>query len=352
LALYIPGYVNSILEKQKNLIWQDTNISEYLALVEKINPVAIFSLTPYFIEEELLLHAAHSQGIPIAAAYLSFDNITTRNYIPIIFNEYFLWNQYNRDELWRIYPEARSKLVTIVGTPQFDFYYDDSYLWDEAVWRQELGLPTGRPVLLFGSTGKVIAPHEVQWLYHLDEAIERGQIAGSPIVVLRRHPNDSHEYWLPLLKNTRHIVFSDPWASGMDLPGKTNVTRRDIEKLASTLFHSIVHINASSTMTIDGAIFDRPQIGPAYDESGKFDEAARELYIREHYLPITRSAGLDIVYNRNELIQAVNTAIREPHLRMAGRQKIIKEICTFADGKCAERVNIALHNFLKTIGAI
>ena len=346
LALFMPGYVDNILQKQITLVWQDTNISEYLSLVERIKPDAILSLTPFFIEEELLLRAAEKMNIPMVAAYLSFDNITTRNYTPISFDEYFLWNRYNREELWRVYPGARSKKVTIVGAPQFDFYYDESYLWDESTWRKVVGLPDSRPVILFASTGKFVAPHEGQWLFHLDEAIERGQIHGNPVILFRKHPNDPSDYWKSLISSTRHIIFDEPWMEGKETAGKTNVTRRDIEKLASTLFHCIVHINTSSTMTVDGAIYDRPQIGPAYDETGKFARASRELYLREHYLPITRSGGLDIVTNRQDLIQAINSAIREPNLRSSGRKKLVQEICTFIDGKCTERVNIALHDFL------
>ena len=342
-----PPYVRYLLERQKTLVWHDTNLSEYLELIKKIMPDAVFCLTPYFTEEEFLLRAAQELGVPLCTAILSFDNLTTRPYIPVSFEKYLLWNKYNEAELRRIYPESACKPVEVVGAPQFDFYYDESYLWDEAAWRKKLGLPASQPVLLFGSTGKIIAPHEEQWLYHLDKAIERGQIMGNPIILLRCHPNDPIEYWQPLINNTRHIVFCDPWIPGGDVPGKTNITRYDIEKLASTLFHCIVHINASSTMTIDGAIYDRPQIGPAYDENGKFANVARDLYLREHYLPITNSGGLDIVYSRHELILAINTAIRDPHLGMSGRQKIVKEICTFADGKCTDRVNLALHNFIK-----
>ena len=54
-------------------------------------------------------------------------------------------------------------------------------------------------------------------------------------------------------------------------PGESRATadmrRRYIQKLASCLYHSKIDINIASTMAIDGAIFDRPQIAPAYDDS-------------------------------------------------------------------------------------
>jgi hypothetical protein len=101
-------------------------------------------------------------------------------------------------------------------------------------------------------------------------------------------------------------------------------------------------------MSIDGAIFDRPQVGPAYDDSpgGKFDRIAREVYLQEHYLPITNSGGLEIVRNRAELIAAVRSGLENPGRSAEGRKKLIKELITFDEGRSTERVLAAVRSFL------
>lgn len=342
----IPPYVENLLKKQNELVWSDTNLSEFVSLVEKVHPDAVFCFTPYFLEEELLLRASKYLHIPIATAILSFDNLTTRGLFPVEFDAYFLWNKYNREELFRIYPETKGKTVKIVGAPQFDFYYDKSYLWPEEVWRKRLNLPVGRKVILFSSASSIIVPHEDQWLRQIDQAIEEGKIIENPVVLLRRHPNEPSERWKDLLKSTKNIVFDEPWAPGSHKIGKTNIRREDIEKLMSTLWYSDVHINASSTMAVDGAILDKPQIGPAYDETGKFNRESIEIYLREHYLPITNSGGLVIVKSREELIRAINEAFLFPEKYSQGRKKIVQEICTFMDGRCTDRVSEALREFL------
>lgn len=349
LIMQFPPYVNYLLARQKLMIWQDTNLCEYLDLVKQIMPDVVFCLTPYFIEEEFLLRAAQELEIPLCTAILSFDNLTTRPYIPVRFEKYLLWNKYNEAELHRIYPESASKSVEIVGAPQFDFYYDASYVWREEAWRSELGLPPSRPVILFGSASAIIAPQEEQWLLDIDRAIDQDKIINRPIVLLRRHPNEPAERWDWLRGRTKNVFFDEPWQGGSDVMGKTNVTRRDIEKLASTLYHSAVHINASSTMTVDGSIFDRPQIGPAYDNRKKYHRVAYEIYLREHYLPITKSGGLEIVRSRNELIQAVNNAFQYPGRLSENRKTLVREICTYSDGLCTDRVNQALKAFVENI---
>ena len=342
----IPVYRNFLFKQQRKLLWTDTNFTEYLEFIHRIKSDLIFCLTPYFIEEEFLLRAGQELWLPMCTSILSFDNLTTRGIIPILFNEYYLWNSFNESELVRIYPQTKDRVIKIVGAPQFDFYYQPEYLWSEKSWRKKLMIPESRPVILFSSTGRHIAPNEEEWLRHLDWAIETDEISGNPVILFRRHPNETMDRWENLKKASKNIIFDEPWKAGRIIPGKTNITRDDIEKLSSSLAYSVVHINASSTMTVDGAIFNKPQIGPAYAETGNFQRVDEELYLREHYLPITNSGGLVIVHSRTELIEAVNVAITNPEFNGKNRQLIVREICTYPDGKSTIRVNEALAGFV------
>jgi len=345
----LPGRFQNLYEREKEIIHRETNFDKFENLVERIQPNALFSITPYFLEEEFIARAAANTNAKLSTAILSFDNLTTRPRIPILFDQYLFWNDYNKKELIRIYPDAKNKEITIVGSPQFDFYYDPTYIWSENDWRQRLGIPEGRKIILYAAGPFEIAPPEPHWVAQLDDAIQNGEISGNPIILLRRHPIDPPDRWTSIREHSKNVIFDDPWVVGKEIIGRTNVTRYDIEKLASTLNYSDVHINASSTMSIDGAIFDKPQIGPAYDDrpGHKFDKAMRELYEREHYLSITRSGGLEIVRSRDELIQTINRAINDPGRLSHARKKMIREICTFDDGKSTERVFAALQSFLK-----
>jgi CDP-glycerol glycerophosphotransferase (TagB/SpsB family) len=125
--------------------------------------------------------------------------------------------------------------------------------------------------------------------------------------------------------------------------------RYDIEKLASCLCHSKVHVNVASTMTIDGSIFDRPQVGPAYDDTpnGISHQSSQELYLQEHFLPIAKSGGVEICRSREELIRAVKDGLEHPEKLAEGRRRLIREICTFNDGKATDRVARGVRAFLE-----
>lgn len=343
-----PATVTALLARERELLQTDTNAWEYALFCSKLHIDAAFSLTPYLPDEEMLLRVCGEQKMPLCAAILSFDNLTTRGWIPIKFDHYLLWNQYNKNELLRGYPDVAAENITIVGPAQFDFYWNPNYLWDESAWRSRLNLPDSQPVILYGAGHYGIVPHEPHFVAQLDAAIAAGEIPERPVILFRRHPNDPVERWKGLLRTAKHVIYDDPWPANGPILGRTNVRDENIARLTSSLCHSAVHISVSSTMTIDGSIFDRPQIGPAYDDrpGSKYDRICHELYLREHYLPITNSGGLALTKSRPAMVEAVRNALLEPTQGAEGRARLVKEICTFADGQCTSRVAGALGEFL------
>jgi hypothetical protein len=275
----------------------------------------------------------------MVTSILSFDNITTRGWIPVIFDRYLVWNNYNRRELLRGYPEIEEHQIEIVGAPQFDFYWRSAFMIDEAEWRNKLKISSDRKVILFGGTSQYVAMPETEIAIQIDRAIQEKRIVDDPLLLIRRHPNDPIERWEHVRINTKHVVWDDPWEQGKSLV-HANIRPEDIAKLAATLKYCVVHVNASSTMTIDGAIFDRPQIGPAYDPNGNqaYTRVMRDLYVREHYVPITESGGLSVAFSPDQLIHAINEGLLQPEKFVSGRQKLVREICTFVDGQATNRV--------------
>lgn len=328
-----------LLELEERLFWSDSNQQEFDTLLTMAAPDAIFSITPYVNKEEPLLRCAQKRGITRFTSILSFDNVTSRTRLPVSFDHYLVWNKYNRDELLRSYPSITPQQITVSGPPQFDFYYDESYIVEEQVWRDSLGLPGSRPVILFGGGTYKIVPNEPLFLRELDQAITAGEIPANPVILFRRHPGDIASRWEEVLHSAKNVWIDKSWQAN-ESKGQINISREDIEHLCSTLKHCAVHINSSSTLTVDGAVFNRPQIGPAYDPggSGRYDRVLKELYIREHYLPITNSGGLDVVRSRDEYINAINRAFQYPEEKAEGRKRIVEEICAYADGESTRRV--------------
>jgi len=343
----LPGSTEWLHRRERKLWETDTNLGDVRAQMDLLRPDAAFSITPFLANEEMALRVCEERGIPICTSLLSFDNITTRGWWSFRSDKYMVWNRHNAAELRRSFPGIPATSVEIVGAPQFDFYWDPSFCWSDSEWRQQLSLPPDRPIILFAGGYFFCAPHEPRFLQQIEEAIDRGEIPGNPLILFRNHPIDPIDRWLPILQHAKHIVYDDPFPKGR-IRGHSNMPIRDIQKLASCLFHSQVHINIASTMAVDGAIFDRPQIAPAYDDSPgrKYEQTSRELYLQEHYLPITHSGGLEVVYSRDELIGAIRSALENPGRLKEARKRLVREICTFDDGRATERVARSLRSFL------
>jgi CDP-Glycerol:Poly(glycerophosphate) glycerophosphotransferase len=351
-AFSVPGSVSALHRKEEALWEADTNMREIHAQMDRLKPDAALSITPFLADEEMALRVCEQRGIPLCTSVLSFDNITTRGWWPVRFDRYLVWNRYNAAELRRAYPDVNPSKIGIVGAPQFDFYWNPTFCWGEDEWRRQLALPPKRPVILFGGGHYFCSPHEPSFLHQIDEAISRDQIPGNPIILFRGHPVDKIERWLPVLNQARNVVYDDP-SPKAQIVGHANMSRWDIQKLASCLFHSHVHVSVASTMAIDGAIFDRPQIGPAYDETPgrKYDKSTRELYDHEHFLPITRSDGIEVVHSRDELIGAIRSGFENPSRLRESRKKLVREICTYDDGRATERVAREVLVFLEQMVA-
>src|SRR3569623_137588 len=346
--LNVPGYARRLHAREQALLRSDTNFAENAQLVQQLRPDALLSLTPFHRQEELVVRACAAARVKMCAAILSFDNVTVRGWIGALFDSYLLWNRHNVEQLLRGYPEARARRVQVVGAPQFDFYWKPEFCWTAGAWRSRMALPPARPVLLNGGGPPSVVPHEPHLVAQLDAAIARGEIPGNPVILLRRHPADTSERWAAAVRDAKHVVFDEPWPSG-EVPKYSNIRDEDIAKLVSTLKHSAVHVNVASTMTVDGAVFDRPQIGPAYDDrpGRPADRTMRALYAHEHFLPITRSQGLDIVHARDAMIRAVAQGLEQPQLRASGRAQLVREIISFTDGKSTERAATEILQLLR-----
>ena len=108
----------------------------------------------------------------------------------------------------------------------------------------------------------------------------------------------------------------------------------------SSLAHAAVHVNVCSSMTVDGAMFDRPQVGPMFVPGADARQArlVRDFYRQEHWQPIARSGGLAMAADERSLVSAIAEGLSDPLTRQAGRRRLVEDVLTFDDGRSASRV--------------
>ncbi len=318
---------------------ESTNADEFGRLLDRLSIEAVLSATPYHTQDGLLLWCARSTELPSLTSIISFDNPTIRGRTLARSPVLTVWNQENAQQTYRAYGDVSPEDVKVVGAPQFDLHSRRELLLPEDEWRKMLGLDRDRPVILYGAGPGSLVRREPDLVALLDDQISRGDMGKSPQLLVRCHPVDNPSTWSNISTRLKNGTVVDSWAPGHD-PMRSWPTDDDIAVQLSTLAYAAVHINICSSMTIDGAAFDRPQIGPRFVPGSTAEEAliVRDFYRQEHWNPIARSGGLAVADSAQELASQTRDALVCPESRRNGRRRLLQNVLTYTDGRASGRL--------------
>ncbi|WP_153799456.1 CDP-glycerol glycerophosphotransferase family protein [Foetidibacter luteolus] len=334
-----PGYAENNRQQEALLIQQQSAYIVFSEWLAERNIEGIFTVTPFLNEIELLARIIRERGGRVIASIHSFDNITKRGWPAFFFDHYFVWNIHNKLELQRISEDLHDSKITIAGAPQFDFHYHESYCYTKQEWQEMMGLPPSKKIILYAGGVKGLFPDEPQYPLHLKEAIERGGLGSDVVILMRNHPLDNVERWENFLGKSP-FVFWDVNKGGAVKMDFSNVSLHEIKSFISTLKYTDVHVNLCSTMAVDGSVFAKPQVGPAYDAyDNKKGELIKKMYFQEHYRPIMKSGAVKLAHSPGQLVQLVKQALENPAEFTNHSQDCVKEIITYTDGQSARRVS-------------
>jgi CDP-glycerol glycerophosphotransferase (TagB/SpsB family) len=347
ILVNFPVYVNHLLHKEKEIFLQEKLFKEYTTWLSSLHIDGLFTVTPFLQEINLIARILQLKNKPILASVHSFDNVTKRGWQPTVFDEYIVWNEYNKKELLSIHKKLNQHQIHIAGAPQFDFHYNNIFLLPKEQWLQIIGLPANKKIILYAGGAASLFPTEPQYAKHVTEAIDNGIIDNNVVVLVRNHPLDTVQRWKEMIGESTNVFFYEP-QHGKQKLDYTNVDDFAIKMLISTLYYTDIHINLCSTMTVDGSVFNKPQIAPYYDDMNKAGEAAlRNIYYQEHYKPILNSGVLQFANSKQSLITLINNNLANSSYYTNNCKKCVEEIITYTDGKSGERVVEIFQNFFR-----
>jgi hypothetical protein len=339
----------SFRKKEISSFWETYAMQEYEEIFSRIKPDVIISTKSAIWDEYPIARVGEKFGIPQITYVLSFDNITTNGVFPVTYNKWLVWNEINKTEILNQYPDVRDEDVVICGPLQFDFYSNrKKYLINKEEFFKQFNLDISKPVLLFGAGSQLISDQEPHVATQIADAVRKKEIPKNPQLLIRLHPDDTLKRWEVVTSNYPEVKFSLPWKIIEVKKHLAIPTDNDISLLVSTIAHSDVVINTSSSMALDAASFDIPIICLAYDDrQGKpFDRLCRLLYEREHYVPITNSGGVKLVFSKKELVIAINRYLDHPEDDQEKRSKMLGLYDPFRDGNAGIRSANAVLDFL------
>lgn len=314
-------------------------------LFEKYSPDVVFTPNMFSPEDFRMLRAAKRRGIPTIATAKSWDVLTTKAFTRVRADKLLVFNEHNRLEAITIGDYAESDVI-VTGFPQFDVYINPVNETKDSFCEQ-LGIPRGKRIILFGVPGDWMAPHVNEIIAELNARIERGELPRDTHILARLHPKypDSGEN-----SQLTHVTYERPGthlSSGretsidMGIVGtyKWTFTDADIMHLQASIFFSEVVLNVASTLVLDAAANNRPAIFIGYDgnQSPSYWKSVARYYERDHIRHVVE-AGVPIVRSHDELVHFLNRCLGGmPGLGV--KMETVRERLLFKpDGKAAERI--------------
>lgn len=286
--------------------------------------------------------AARGARVKIVGMVRSWDNLTARGgLVPYIPEKLLVWNPYLYRQAIEIQHISGDRL-SLVGIPQFDWYVGPEFLKPRGEFLKNFGIDPQKKVILFAGEGVFHAPHEVEVLEMLSEAIRVGKATDGLNLALVFRPHPAFAAAIEQAKKLNNVIVDEGISGYMGRDRSSwDMDKEKIYHLVNSLYHADLVVTTASTMAIDAAAFDKPVVCIAFD--GKSREPywnSVNRYYRDytHYADLSKTGGFKIAYNLEELIRYINQYLADPMLDKRGRQKIRDEFIWKLDGKSAERI--------------
>ncbi len=329
----IPGLFKSWVEWNEKLSKHPRQ--EYLQFFKEHRPEILLTTHAHLPQESELLSAAHQSGIPTLGVVRSWDNVYKG--LRSRPQRLAVWNEINRQEVIELEGYS-SESVEVIGSPQFDPYFDPGEIWSRARFAKVFELDPNRPILVFGSLGYFFPGFdETCWMDILLQIMDEGSLPGNPQLICRLHP------WSRLEHFQKYASHPDVRISYVDRywPSLTwYMTRDDVVLVGNMLRHAAVVITPGSTITLEAAIFDRPTIVPIFHPYQP--ERARKYFntwvLGKHFGRIERLDLVPIIRQQADFVPAIRKAMEEPTWYQAQRAKLVRDYVHFTDGSSTRRL--------------
>lgn len=286
--------------------------------------------------------AARQTGTKIIGMVRSWDNLTARGgLVPYVPEKLLVWDPYLYRQAMDIQHISGDCLI-VIGIPQFDWYVKKELIKPREEFLKKFGIDPSKRVILFAGEGAFHAPHEVEVLEMLSEAIRTGKIKDSARLALIFRPHPAFGAAIEQAKKFNNVIVDEGISlyTGKDR-SSWEMDREKIYHLVNSLYHANLVVTTASTMAIDAAAFDKPVVCVAFDGKSKepyWNSVSRYYRDYTHYADLSKTGGFKIAYSAGDMVRFVNEYLDSPMLDALGRQKIRDEFIWKLDGKSAERI--------------
>jgi hypothetical protein len=277
--------------------------------------------------------AGKQLGIPTVAYIFSWDNLSSKGRMPVLFDRFMVWSNLMKSELLQFYPTLDSSDVAVTGTPQFETYVYDDFGWSRLQLNRYLSLTDtdNRRIICFSCGDVSTSPNDAVYIDVIASAIANGELGNNLMLMVRTSPAEDGSRFEALISKYPSILWNipdwqlsnpthpEPWSQRVP-------TIDDIHCLKSILQHASVSVNMCSTMSLDFALWDKPVINPVFgsvgNDLGLFPD--RKYLKYDHYAKVIETGAVTICATPDELVTAIRAALAKPAQYQYERKQVLE----------------------------
>lgn len=294
----------------------NSKIIEFITFIRSINPDVVFCSHQRSEMATLPIAAARIVGKPTVTFIYSWDNLP-KGRMAVKVDHYFVWSNHMFKELKKYYLDIKDNQIHIVGTPQFEHYFDKSMILDRCEFLFKLGIAEGRKVILFSGDDYTTSPFDPIYLQNVAQALLYFPVDERPALIFRRSPTDLSGRYKPVLEQYLDIIDLPPLWDTFENNDWTKVVplAEDTRLLTNCVVHSDLVINIGSTMALDFAINNKPALYLRYsidNQVPELDWHIENVYNFPHFNHFNDFTPVHFCYSQNALAENIKTILDNP----------------------------------------
>lgn len=296
---------------------------KYKEELELINPDILVCTHQRMPNAGIAMLAAADMGIQTVAMIFSWDNLP-KGRLPVRGSYFLVWSDYMKSEMEEYFPDIPQDKVIVVGTPQFDFYKNNSILVEKSIFAQENGLDHSKHWICFSGDDSLTSPHDPLYLRDIAEQLkDRSDIQ----ILFRPVPVEGHERYTEILEKYPQIVLMSPkWKRGK-VWNTYFPYFEDIGILVNLAKHCKAVVNVGSTMALDFAQFNNPGLYVNYDVKPDHPWTISRTYKFQHFRSMEGLQPVGWINSPEEIEEKIDLAIFHPESigpdRLRWKEKIV-----------------------------
>jgi len=326
--------------KYQKVIKKSKYLKGFRELLKFHKPDVVFNTHQRSIIAIPAIIAAKELGIQTVSSIYSWDNLPKAR-LATRTESYLVWSEYMKDEMKKYYPEISNEKIVITGTPQFDFYLNESLYQSKEVFYAKYDLDLNKKTICFSGDDSRTSPYDPEYLADLAETVMQMEESQRPQILFRRCPADfSDRYDEVLIRYEEIIKVSDPlWNRDA---GEHNWSLfypafDDVKLLVNIAYHCDAVYNVGSTMAHDFAMFNKPAMYINYDQPHAKGWSVETIYKFQHFRSMKGLDAVTWINSKNEIKEVLKKVLETPEKCSTDRKKWL-EIVTGCEENVSEKI--------------